>query len=395
MSAELENLEAAVALFEHEADLDFVDPKRLAAVADRIQGIVCKVLYQGKQRGDHLLAGRTPVGWAAQTCGLTPSAASDRLCVGEQLESLPRIAQALRSGEIGYQAAAVICHFRDRLREDLKPMVDEEYWIGLAREHSVKNLHWLEQHVRYILDPDSFDHQVEEDWEKRFLSISESGGMFHISGVLDREGGAALEAAIESLSKRRDDDDPRTPKQRRADALNEIVRYALDKGTLPRRNGVRPHISVSTTLEGLKAELGAPASELASGLPVSSKTVQRLACDGTLHRILKAGSLVIDVGRAKRTAQPAHWRGLKARHKSCAFPGCDRPLSWTYAHHVEFWANGGQTNMRKLIPLCFYHHRLVHEGGWQVVLAGERVEFIAPDRPVMVKRRWGERRWAA
>jgi hypothetical protein len=30
-----------------------------------------------------------------------------------------------------------------------------------------------------------------------------------------------------------------------------------------------------------------------------------------------------------------------------------------------------------------------------VVLAAGRVEFIPPDRPVMVRRRWGERRWAA
>jgi hypothetical protein len=113
-----------------------------------------------------------------------------------------------------------------------------------------------------------------------------------------------------------------------------------------------------------------------------------------LHRVLKADSLVIDVGRAKRTVQPAQWRGLKARHQHCAGPGCDRPLNMTHAHHVEFWADGGPTNMAKLLPLCYFHHRLVHEGGWQVVMAGGRVEFIAPDRPVMTRRRWGEH-WAA
>ena len=51
--------------------------------------------------------------------------------------------------------------------------------------------------------------------------------------------------------------------------------------------------------------------------------------------------------------------------------------------------------MSNLLPLCYHHHRLVHEGGWQVVLAGSRVDFIPPDRPVMIRRRWGERRWAA
>jgi len=87
-------------------------------------------------------------------------------------------------------------------------------------------------------------------------------------------------------------------------------------------------------------------------------------------------------------------RGLKARHSTCAWPGCDRPIGWTYAHHVELWAEGGQTNLRKMVPLCWHHHRLVHEGGWQVVMAGERLEFIAPERVIGTRRRWGER-WAA
>src|SRR6266508_938690 len=351
MSAELQALEEAVRDFELQTDLDLIDPKRLAAVIDRLQARLCTVLHRGKQRGDHLLAGKTPVGWVAQTCGLSSSSASDRLCVGEQLESLPRVAQALKSGEVSYQSAAVICHFRDKLREDLRENIDQEWWLERAREYSVKNLRWLEQHVRYVVDPDSFDRQVEEDWEKRFLSISESDGMFHITGVLDREGGSALEAAIEALAKRYSPDDMRLPKQRRADAIVELVKHALGRGTLPKRHGVRPHISVSTTLEGLKGELGAPASELHNGMPISSKTVQRLACDGTLHRILKADSMVIDVGRAKRSAQPAQWRGLKARHQTCAFPGRDRPLRWTFAHHVEFWAHGGKSDMRKLLPL--------------------------------------------
>jgi len=394
MSDELQVLEEAVRDFQSQADLDFIDPGRLSSLVDSLQGTLCAVLHLARKNGQHLIAGKTPTGWVAQTCGLTPNAASDRLCVGEQLASLPRVEQALRLGEISYQAAAVICHFQDRLREDLRPSIDQEWWVGQARESSVRSLHWLEQHVRYLIDPDSFDHQVEEDWEKRFLSISQSGGMFHISGVLDREAGAALEAAVQSLAKPLGQADNRTPKQRRADALSEIVRHAMDKGTLPKRNGARPQVSVQTTVEGLQGQIGAPVSQLENGIPVSSKTVQRLAGDGTLHRVLKANSMVIDVGRAKRTVQPAQWRGLRARHQHCAGPGCDRPLNMTHAHHVEFWANGGPTNMAKLLPLCYFHHRLVHEGGWQVVIAGGRVEFIAPDRPMMTRRRWGEH-WAA
>ncbi len=388
----MEILREAIDWLEAQSGLDV---RELSAHIDRLQGILCRELHEATRRGDHLIEGKTPNGWVRSNCRLSRGSAADRLCVGEQLESLPLVTEALRSGELGYQQASVICHFRDKLREDLRENIDEEWWIGQAKDSSIENLRWLEQHTRYVVDPDSFDHQVEEDWEKRFLSIGESGGMFHISGVLDRVGGSALETAIEALSKRLGDLDARTPKQRRADALAEIAHHAMDKGTLPKRHGVRPHVSIHTTPEGLKRELGAPASALANGIPISGKTAQRLACDGLLHRVLKADSMVIDVGRAHRTAQPSQWRALKARHKTCAAPGCDRPINWTQAHHVDFWEEGGRTDHGRMLPLCCFHHRLVHEGDWRVVMVGERVEFIPPDRPVMIRRRWGERRWAA
>src|SRR3989475_12420122 len=184
MSEALDELEAAVRQFRNSADFDFVDPKRLSGVVDSLQGTLCRVLNQAKKRGENLLTGQTACSWVAQTCGLTPNAASDRLCVGKQLEAMPLVAEALASGEIGYQATSVICHFRENLHDDLRELCYEEQWIGHAKQHTVKNLHWLAEHVRYMLDPASVDHGLEEDYEKHLLSISESNGMFHISRVL-------------------------------------------------------------------------------------------------------------------------------------------------------------------------------------------------------------------
>ena len=52
----------------------------------------------------------------------------------------------------------------------------------------------------------------------------------------------------------------------------------------------------------------------------------------------------------------------------------------TSPHHIEFWARGGRSDLPNLLPLCYHHHRLVHEGGWQVIRAGDGVKFIAPER---------------
>jgi uncharacterized protein DUF222 len=264
-----------------------------------------------------------------------------------------------------------------------------------GRTFSIKDLSGLAASTWHAVDPAGFNLKVEEANERRQLFISECDDMYRIDGWLELSSGAVLKTAIDALAQPLGKDDYRSPKQRRADAVVELAHHLMDDGRLPKRNGVRPHVSVHTTIEGLKGELGAAASELSNGTPISSQTVRRLACDGALHRVLKADSMVIDVGRAKRTAQPAQWRALKARHKTCAAPGCDRPINWTQAHHLDFWEDGGHTDHGKMLPLCYFHHRLVHEGDWHVVMVGERVEFIPPDRPVMIKRRWGERRWAA
>ena len=382
---EIDQLECDVARFQGEADLDFVDPGRLAAVIDSLQGNLSTVLHRARTRGEHRRAGQSACSWAASQCRISKTSAADRLCVGEQLENLPRVGRALSSGQVGYQAAAVICHLSDQLGEK-RECIDEVQWIAFAQRFSIKELRYLASEARVRWDPDGAERDAEEKFELRSLDISETlHGMYRLDGWLDPIGGAAFKAAIESLSRPLGPDDTRSHRQRRADAAVELASGG---------NRARAQISVQTTIESLKGELGASVSHLQNGMPISHETVQRLACDGVLHRVLKADSMVIDVGRAKRTAQPAHWRGLRARYSSCAAPGCDRPLNMTQAHHVDFWEHGGHTNLRKMLPLCYFHHRLVHEGGWQVVLAGDRVEWIAPDRPVMTRRRWGER-WAA
>jgi hypothetical protein len=372
-----------------------VDPKALRSLIDRLEGKFASVVRQITDRGDHLVNGHcSAVSWVMDTCTMSQNSASDRLRVGKQLESMPKVGQALTSGEIGYQSASVICHLRDQLGEKAD-LLDEEEFIRYARECSVKGMRRLSDQARYMLDPDGFERDTEENYEERFLHISEMKGMYHLTGVIDPEGGAALKTAVDGLAKRLGTDDGRTPKQRRADALVEMVHHAMDQGTMPRRNGVRPHVTVTTTIEGLKGELGAAASELQPGMPISSKTVQRLACDGTLCRVLKADSVVTDVGRATRAISPAQSRALKARFRGCCGPGCDRPINWTTPHHIEFWSRGGPTTLPNLLPLCFYHHRLVHEGGWQVVKVAGGYRFIPPDRVIARRVRAPGILWAA
>jgi Domain of unknown function (DUF222)/HNH endonuclease len=374
-----------------------VDLKRFRAVIDALEGDFAVEARRVQRTGAHLADGAaSAVGWISRTCGMSATSAADRICVGEQLESLPKIAEALSSGEIGYQSASLLCHLRDWLGDKQDLFVEDEM-LDHARNHSVASLRYLCRIARHIVDPDGFFDEAEADYSRRKLHVSRmADGMYAIDGVLDPVGGAALRTALDSLAKRLGPDDDRSHKQRMADSFVELVNHAMDEGKLPRRNGVKPHVSVTTTLEGLKNEVGAPPADVEFSLPISTRTLERLACDCTISRVLLADSTVIDVGKATRVVSAPTRRALGVRDRGCRWPGCDRQVNWSTPHHIIAWSTKrGPTNLPNLVLLCLYHHRLVHEGGWQVVKAGREFRFVPPERVVMRRARGPGVRWAA
>jgi hypothetical protein len=48
-------------------------------------------------------------------------------------------------------------------------------------------------------------------------------------------------------------------------------------------------------------------------------------------------------------------------------------------HHIKHWANGGETKPSNLVSLCRFHHRAVHEGGFDVeILDDGAFRFLKP-----------------
>jgi len=391
----LEEYEAATRKFLARSDRS-VDPKRYRAVIDSLDGDFASVARDAQRAGEHLVAGSiTAASWIARTCGMSISSAADRVCVGTQLESLPKVAAALSSGEISYQAASALCHLHERLGEH-RDGFDEEEMLGYAREFTVFELRKLCRFAWHVANPDGFFNEAEADFTRRYFHINQMpDGTFAVDGLLDPVGGAAFKTAVDVLAKPKGPEDERTAKQRRADAVGELAHHAMEQGTLPRRHSVKPHINLTMSLEGLKGELGVPPADLDLSLPISVRTAERVACDCTMSRVLLADSMVIDVGRATRTVSPPTMRALRVRDKGCRFPGCDRQVNWSSPHHIKFWSRGGSGNLPNLVLLCFFHHRLVHEGGWQVIKVGREFKFLPPERVVMRRARGPGMRWAA
>ncbi len=379
---ELGDLEAAVGIVESNEPYRPTgdELRRLRTAIHRLERVFSSAAAAFAREGGHLAEGScTPAGWIGRNCHMSSSSAADRLCVGRELESLPEVTRALEAGEIGFQSASLLCHLRDQLG-DKRDCFDEQQMVGYARQFTVAQLRVLCKHARHAADPEGFYRDSEEDFERRWLHINPMlDGMHSLDGVLDAAGAAALRSALDALSRSHGAEDPRSHGQRHADALVELAHHALDSGRLPSRRGAKPHVNVTTTLEGLKGQLGSPASDVELSLPVGRRTLERFACDCTISRVLLQDSSVIDVGRATRVISGPLRRALHARDRGCRWPGCDRPVGWTSAHHIQFWTRGGETRLRNLVLLCHLHHRNVHEGGWQVIKSGTELRFLPPE----------------
>ena len=309
----------------------------------------------------------SPIDWIRFNCHMTSGAAAASVAVGRTMDRLPRSVEAVSQGEIGLAHVTVMA----RTAEALKDRFDERPLIEYAREHTPGKFHFYCQHAKHAADADGYAETEADQAQSRRLSLSSwIDGSMVLSGVLDAFGGAALRAALEPLAHRSGEHDKRERGQRLADALVELA-----------SGGPHPaSIQVTSSVETLLGLAGASAADMEFSLPISSKIVERLACDCSVTRVLlDSESAVIDVGRAKRVVSGPARRALAARDGTCRWPGCDRPASWTAAHHVVHWVHGGTTDLDNLILLCHRHHWMVHEGKWQLVRSDDgRMLAIPP-----------------
>jgi Domain of unknown function (DUF222) len=311
------------------------------------------------------------VSWLRENANMTSHAAATAVCAGEHAERLQLSAAALVDGRIGYAHFGWMASTARAIQASgsATAVFNERWLLDKAQTLTVQRFRTVCDHVRHAADRAAFLEEQVAGREQRSLTLTAfEGGCVEVAGLLDPEGGALLRTALDPLARPLGRDDVRSREHRYADALVELCAHRLDQGQVPATASQRSHLQVTTTVETLRDLRGAPAGELEFAGLVAAPTVQRLACDATITRVLvDARSQVIDVGRSERVVPGATRRALNARDRGCRWPGCERPPSWTAAHHVVHWGQLGATDTANLVLLCRHHHWCVHEGGWTLV----------------------------
>ena len=302
--------------------------------------------------------------WIRIHCHMNSNAVWNALTVGEHEDRLPLSVDAMKASDIGFAHLATLANTADKVKG-----FEESALLAVAKEHSPGKFFHKVRHYRHALDANGYNREQEEIAEARYLNVSTAqDGCLLIDGVLDPLRGAEVRAALEPLAQPSGEHDDRTRGQRLADALHERVTI-----------GQRATLQVTATVETLKAMAGSAAGEMEFSVPLSKDSVQRVACDCSVTRVLIGQeSLVIDVGRSKRLVDGALRKALAVRDKHCRWPRCERPASWCDSHHLVHWVDGGNTDLDNCVLLCKRHHRMVHEGGWKLIRAEGKIVSIAP-----------------
>ncbi|HEU0206275.1 MAG TPA: DUF222 domain-containing protein [Pseudolysinimonas sp.] len=166
-------------------------------------------------------------------------------------------------------------------------------------------------------------------------------------------------------------DDPRTTEQLASDAFFELLTAGAEVQPGRLLGHGAPAVRVTITERQLTARTGHGRLQRTQQ-PISIETVERLACtQGTVPVVFDDHGQPLDVGREHRLFTPRQRTALAERDGGCRWTECDRPPSWSEAHHIEHWArDGGRTDVGDGVLLCKHHHLLLHDHHWEVERRG-------------------------
>ena len=115
------------------------------------------------------------------------------------------------------------------------------------------------------------------------------------------------------------------------------------------------------------------------GPAISASTAQMIGCTAALSWMQHGNDgSVLRLGRRRRRPSAAMRRAARERDTChCRYPGCESRR--VDLHHIQYWSNGGRTDLDNLISLCKYHHMLGHKRGHIIAPADGGFSFHRPD----------------
>ena len=82
--------------------------------------------------------------------------------------------------------------------------------------------------------------------------------------------------------------------------------------------------------------------------------------------VLGEGGRVVSISTLDRLFNHHQRKAITVRDGGCVIPGCHCPPQWCEIHHVTEHSRGGPTHTDNGVLLCWFHHRTLDTGNWQI-----------------------------
>src|SRR5215510_9961741 len=317
--------------------------------------------------------------WLNWKCGIALGAAREKVRVARALENLPGVAAAMARGGLSYSKAREITRVGNYANED--------YLLSIAEHGTAAHVERLVRAYRRCQEAEELSREQRQQQNRRVSFRFDDDGSLILTCHLPAEAGAmvlkALDVAIESIPARTDVPAGTSAEVvpysvRRADALARVAESYLAHDVLESPGSDRQQVVLHVAAETLRNR-AAGCCEIENGPSIPSETARRFSCDASIITLIEdAQGEPLNVGRKTRIISAPLRRLLTARDKGCRFPGCSN-ARYIDMHHIKHWANGGETGPSNLVSLCRFHHRALHEGGFDVqVLVDGALRFVNP-----------------
>ncbi len=340
-------------------------------------------------------------------------AADQSVLQAERLASASQTQQALAHGAISVKQSELITRTLERLPAEVTEVQREACETQLLCDAPTMDLKALGRRADRIADVfapdrvDAIENDTVEQREKKawaateFWMVDRGDGTAKGGFVLPEAQADMLRTALEAISapqvqRNQSPDDAVLDQrpgygQRMGWAFGTLIEQ-IPADRLPDTAGVGAIITVNLDHDVLLDKIGT--ATLSTGTKISAGQARRMACElRLLPAVFGGASLPLDHGRAKRLFTGHQRRAQAHRDQGCVFPGCDRPPQWCVAHHARRrWADGGTTDLDDGVLLCPFHHRVLHDDGWDVRFAPDGIPELVP--PVSVDARRTPRRHA-
>ncbi|GAA1479796.1 HNH endonuclease signature motif containing protein [Gordonia sinesedis] len=330
--------------------------------------------------------------------GCAPVVAQRLLRIAGSLDAFPMVARHAADGAMSAEHHDAVARGMAQIdRRTVEPIDDEVrrkcMTSLIAQVMSGASPAEVQQHARTLGNElaaasDGSVLPAAEDRRMNSVTVAQDGhGRVQVRADVDVVTGEKLSAAIDNLSAPRPEPDgsrdARSAEQRRADALDHILDVAARGGGLDGTGtATAPTTQVALTIPADTPSLAG----LEFTGSVTRETARLLSCDATVTVMIVDGEEVpMDVGRQHRLFTAAMRTALHLRDRGCI--KCGAPASWTHAHHMRHWADGGETCLDNGCLLCPGCHDDIHHHGWEVFLGHDRHPWLIPPETVDPRRR--------